>query len=933
MRFITSEANATPSYAGLYIVEPHGRLIATGRKTAIVKARPFAFGPDPLVICSHGLAYGVAQLGPVEVLDKSFFARRFKEHRVTTTERQNWWPHADQFYLYPIVNFQPYPTPRAVVVPPGQQTLMGPVQFIDQKESVVPAQSGTEEPAMPYSKREDLSAPVQALPAHGQDIFLAAFNAAWDEYKEDDNREQRAFGTAWAAVKDVYEQDTDGNWVEKKKEEGEKSPPEGHPFYGNQWTGGSGGGGSETSVTTNQSPKNGAINDLPSERAATRPLFEKADFKKAPQQYSALGRENTWWEAANGAVIGVSYRSGGKYVVQEKFRTAESDDWSSDLGNYRDAINIARDDYPEFNSRESAQNYLQDQYNIVWNGQFRPEATDRSLPVGQRPAQQMENLQLDQARRWEKEVPREEKDLTESVDNSSSTSAVDHKAGRRVRGDKLTLLERLKEAWDEFWAWASYEDNAPGETEMEPDPDEEPEPGEENQVIATRTQGAGQQTVYKMVKGRDGQLWLILYTTNAFKDREEEIFTTKAIDDYVQRHLHEDVKGKFMFWHVPGTEFGTIRWQGLVGRLLVEAGTFDATPVGECFKAFLAEHPDGHPDIAPEGWGASHGYVYVPQDRQDKVYDWFDKEESSVLPAGAASNPHNLGLEVVAMLNEKQKAALQSIVGEDTAGEIIRRAEARTKELEAAGVAYKAAPEATKPGTAIRAVADEVTDEPTKKALGTIADQVDNGGDQAEAAQALRMLAGKTDGAVKDKLTACAAELAPAESKAQKPRKGDTPPVVVIAPETETEDDEEMETEDEAAMMAPAVKTKPAPVDMAELLSRFAVQYQLPDLTDAVQAVGETVLEMAAELKSLKEQLAAVETASKAAQAEAVQAATAAATKAAQEQQDNLPRYGRLFRASKDSTALNADQRQQYREPVGPPAVVSAIAEKISGGM
>jgi len=68
---------------------------------------------------------------------------------------------------------------------------------------------------MPYNKPPDR---IKALPKHAQDIWTAAFNAAWKQY---DGDESRANATAWAAVKNSYEQDSDGKWVKKEKEDKE----------------------------------------------------------------------------------------------------------------------------------------------------------------------------------------------------------------------------------------------------------------------------------------------------------------------------------------------------------------------------------------------------------------------------------------------------------------------------------------------------------------------------------------------------------------------------------------------------------------------------------------------------------------------------------------------------------------------------------------
>lgn len=67
---------------------------------------------------------------------------------------------------------------------------------------------------MPYEKVQDLPDSVRDnLPKHGQEIYRAAFNNAWEEYDQD---EERAHRVAWAAVKHKYEKNEHGNWVERK---------------------------------------------------------------------------------------------------------------------------------------------------------------------------------------------------------------------------------------------------------------------------------------------------------------------------------------------------------------------------------------------------------------------------------------------------------------------------------------------------------------------------------------------------------------------------------------------------------------------------------------------------------------------------------------------------------------------------------------------
>ncbi len=75
---------------------------------------------------------------------------------------------------------------------------------------------------MPYKNLKELPDQVRnVLPRHAREIYLAAYNNAWDEYKDPDDRkdgssrEETAHKVAWAAVKQVYEKDSSGEWTKK----------------------------------------------------------------------------------------------------------------------------------------------------------------------------------------------------------------------------------------------------------------------------------------------------------------------------------------------------------------------------------------------------------------------------------------------------------------------------------------------------------------------------------------------------------------------------------------------------------------------------------------------------------------------------------------------------------------------------------------------
>ena len=75
---------------------------------------------------------------------------------------------------------------------------------------------------MPYSRIDELPDSVRDnLPKHAQEIYKEAYNSAWDQYEDpedrrgDASREETAHRVAWSAVKQTYEKNDDGKWTKK----------------------------------------------------------------------------------------------------------------------------------------------------------------------------------------------------------------------------------------------------------------------------------------------------------------------------------------------------------------------------------------------------------------------------------------------------------------------------------------------------------------------------------------------------------------------------------------------------------------------------------------------------------------------------------------------------------------------------------------------
>ena len=74
---------------------------------------------------------------------------------------------------------------------------------------------------MPYKKKSELPDPVKEnLPDKAQKIYKEAYNDAWDQYKDPEDRrgsasrEEVSHRVAWSTVKKKYKKSGD-EWVEK----------------------------------------------------------------------------------------------------------------------------------------------------------------------------------------------------------------------------------------------------------------------------------------------------------------------------------------------------------------------------------------------------------------------------------------------------------------------------------------------------------------------------------------------------------------------------------------------------------------------------------------------------------------------------------------------------------------------------------------------
>lgn len=120
--------------------------------------------------------------------------------------------------------------------------------------------------------------------------------------------------------------------------------------------------------------------------------------------------------------------------------------------------------------------------------------------------------------------------------------------------------------------------------------------------------------------------WITLSST-AFRDRDGEIVSTKALQDDCERADRTGEYGPLRWWHVPGVDIGQCDFNMVYGRTLIESGTFNTPEIAQAVAkearnlqiSIGFNHPKSQPDSAG-------------------VFHQIRRFERSLLPAGRAAN-------------------------------------------------------------------------------------------------------------------------------------------------------------------------------------------------------------------------------------------------------------------------------------------------------
>lgn len=234
-----------------------------------------------------------------------------------------------------------------------------------------------------------------------------------------------------------------------------------------------------------------------------------------------------------------------------------------------------------------------------------------------------------------------------------------------------------------------------------------------------------------------GNDWLITWSNN-FEDRDEEIFTSKAIDEYVSRvDMGFVPTPEVWVWHAGAkTRIGKAAWVGRHEHFLIAAGTFDDAPHAQNAKAYYKKNA--------HKTGVSHGFTF-PADKFDgKHYHSFNTFEISLLPRGKEANRYTSleGVKSMALTDDKRKH-IEEVFGKEEAASILSDLEAKGKALEEVGVAYKEFVATDEQPSAAKAAVEQVETDLKALIADVIGDNAETVVQQAAAAKAYTALDGR----------------------------------------------------------------------------------------------------------------------------------------------------------------------------------------------
>jgi hypothetical protein len=190
-------------------------------------------------------------------------------------------------------------------------------------------------------------------------------------------------------------------------------------------------------------------------------------------------------------------------------------------------------------------------------------------------------------------------------------------------------------------------------------------------------------SAFKVFKGANGKYYWHSRHSNNFQDKEKEIISKKAHEDYVRRiDIGLVPMPELWSWHTEGSRQGQAEMVFYDNHIMNAVGTFDDTPEGEKARKYY-ERNAGKIEL-------SHGFTFPKWALKDGIYEVYNTFEISTLPIGAAANPYTTFQEISTMaISEEKRQHLEETIGKDRTEQLLSENEKMGKAIEELGAKYK----------------------------------------------------------------------------------------------------------------------------------------------------------------------------------------------------------------------------------------------------
>lgn len=188
---------------------------------------------------------------------------------------------------------------------------------------------------------------------------------------------------------------------------------------------------------------------------------------------------------------------------------------------------------------------------------------------------------------------------------------------------------------------------------------------------------------FRVFKDARGQHRWVAVSSTAYRDRDGEIVSTKALADDCARADQSGQYGPLRWWHMPGMDLGDCDFNAMSGRVLIESGTFRSPEIAQK----VARAADQH------GLEISLGFFHPPSEPDaGGVFHTIKRFERSLTPRGKASNLFTSFTvkETQTMLDIKQRTLKEIGFTDAEIATILADAQQKQKSADDQGIAYKA---------------------------------------------------------------------------------------------------------------------------------------------------------------------------------------------------------------------------------------------------